>query len=239
MANDWFRFKQFTINQSGSAMKVGTDGVLLGAWARIPEGCSEVLDIGTGTGLLSLMLAQKFTDSNLMAVEIDQDSVIQANENFQNSKWKDRISLREISFQDFSLQISQKYDLIISNPPYFKDSLQASDSSRSIARHQFSLSLEELFSGVKNILNSNGYFSLILPADQKMKCLSLAKEVRLFPQRILHVRPNPDKKFIRVLIEFSFSMKDPSEHELIIEKGKRHEYSDEYIELTRDFYLKF
>ena len=191
MANNWFKFKQFTINQSGSAMKVGTDGVLLGAWVSLPERGSEVLDVGTGTGLLSLMIAQKFLNAKLTAIDIDRSSCIQAKENFQGSKWKDRINIEEVSFQDFCLQSVQNYDLIIVNPPYFSNSLLAADSSRSLARHQKSLSLDELVIGVKKCLHPEGYFSIILPSNQKMKCLYCAKEVGLFPQRILNVRSNP------------------------------------------------
>jgi len=239
MANNWFKFKQFTINQSGSAMKVGTDGVLLGAWASLPERGSDVLDVGTGTGLLSLMIAQKYLNAKLTAIDIDRVSCIQAKENFQNSKWKDRISVEEVSFQDICLQSAQKYDLIIVNPPYFSNSLPAADSSRSLARHQKSLSLDELVIGVKKLLHSQGYFNLILPSDQKTKCLQLANETGLFPRRILNVRSNPGKEFIRVLIEFSFNENDLFENELTIEKDKRHEYSEDYIELTKEFYLKF
>ena len=239
MANNWFRFKQFTINQSDSAMKVGTDGVLLGAWTGLPEKGSEVLDIGTGTGLLSLMIAQKHLNAKITAIEIDKASCRQAKENFKDSTWEDRLSVEEISFQDFGLRSSQKFDLIIVNPPYFSNSLPASDPSCSLARHQQNLSLEELILGVKKLLHPDGYLSLILPSDQKTKCLVLAKEMGLLPFRILNVRPNPGKEFIRVLIEFSFNMKNFIENELVIEKNKRHEYSNDYIQLTKDFYLKF
>ena len=239
MANDWFRFKQFTINQSASAMKVGTDAVLLGAWANFPDRGSYALDVGTGTGLLALMIAQRYSDVEISAVEIDKSSCEQARENFSNSEWGNRISLHEDSFQDFHIQVNNKFDLIITNPPYFSNSLKNPDKSKSLARHQDKLTLEELFLGVAGLLEKRGLFSLILPSDQKDKCLNIAVESGLFPQRILNVRPKPENDFIRTLMEFSFAKNKISEDELIIEMNKRHLYSEEYKALTKDFYLKF
>ncbi len=220
-------------------MKVGTDGVLLGAWAKFPNRGSYVLDVGTGTGLIALMIAQRYPDVKISAIEIDNSSCEQARENFINSEWSDRISIHENSFQDFHIQTKNKFDLIISNPPYFSNSLKNPDEAKSYARHQEKLTLEELFIGVSGTLNKRGMFSMILPYDQKSKCQKLATDSGLFPQRILNVRPKPGHDFIRVLMEFSFTQNKNFEDELIIEMNKRHSYSEEYKVLTKDFYLKF
>lgn len=239
MANDWFKFKKFTIKQSGAAMKVGTDGVLLGAWAKISENAISVLDIGAGTGLLSLMIAQRFSLLNIKAIEIDQDATRQCFENFQNSEWTDRLEVECIDFQNFVSKSLEKYDMIISNPPYFIDSLEANTHSRTRARHQHSLSLNELFVGVANLLNPNGLFNIIIPFDQCEKALKIAETMGLFPSRMLLVRPNPGKAFKRILMEFSRIKQVVKTEEMIIEMDKRHEYSSDYKNLTRDFYLAF
>lgn len=220
-------------------MKVGTDGVLLGAWANLPEKGSSVLDVGAGTGLLSLMLTQRFPNAQICAVEIENSSCKQAKENFTNSSWGNRMVLHEISYQDFIFKSKNKFDLVISNPPYFKESLKIQNGARSLARHQDTLSLEELISGVCKLLNPGGLFSLILPFDQKNKCLKLAEEAGLFPQRILNISPKTGYSYIRTLLEFSFNKKEYQEDELSIELNGRHEYSEEYKKLTKDFYLKF
>jgi len=185
------------------------------------------------------MVAQRYPDAKISAVEIDKSSIDQAIENFNNSEWGERISTYEISFQEFNIQTKNKFDLIISNPPYFSNSLKNPDEVKAFARHQEKLTLEELFMGVSRLLNKEGLFSLIIPYDQKSKCLKFAGDSGLFPKRILNVRPTPVNDFIRTLMEFSYTQDGYSENELIIEMNKRHCYSDEYKALTSDFYLKF
>jgi len=216
-------------------MKVGTDGVLLGAWAPV-AGCKRILDVGTGTGLIALMLAQR-TESLIDAIEIDPDAARQAAENIAASPWTKRIAVLNTSFQDFCSQTSIKYDLIACNPPFFSNSLEAKTRSRTIARHSATLSLDELISGSKRILSATGRICVIIPADNEAGMTSLAKENDLFLSKIMRIRANPEKDFKRILMEFSFSQHNLHESEMIIENGLRHQYSEEYLQLTRDYYL--
>lgn len=240
MANDWFQFKQFKINQSGSAMKVGTDGVLIGSWGELEMEGSKVLDVGTGTGLISLMIAQRFNRAKIKAIDMDQNAIAQARENFLNSPWNDRIYPELISIQDFAKKNKENFHLIISNPPYFRDSFKPPASARRTARHQDSLPAEELFTVAAKMLDPLvGLFSLIIPSDQKTSILKLADNKEFFPKRILNVIPKPGKEAKRCLLEFSLKMQNVSEDEIIIELLGRHEYSAEYMKLTKDFYLGF
>jgi tRNA1Val (adenine37-N6)-methyltransferase len=237
MPNNYFKFKQFTICQGNAAMKVGTDGVLLGAWADVAA-ADRILDIGTGTGLVALMLAQR-SNAIIDAVEIDASAVMQARENIKNSPWADRISIVHKSFQEFQIHNKNNYDLIVCNPPYFTSSVKAHNALRSLARHDDRLSRYELIEGVLNLLSKNGKFSLIVPFIGSDVLIELASEYQLYPQKILKIRPVPGKKIVRIIFEFGKSLCQPREAEMIIETGERHQYSIEYIELTRDFYLKF
>jgi tRNA1Val (adenine37-N6)-methyltransferase len=235
MSNNWFTFKHFTIRQDKTAMKVGTDGVLLGAWANVSD-CRKILDIGTGTGLIALMLAQR-CDAKVDAIEIVPDAASQATENVIQSPWMGRINVIEDSFQNFSATAAVKYDLIVCNPPFFSDSLKAKTNSRSLARHDDQLNPNDLLAPVADLLNPMGHFCLILPAEKEAGIIVLATERGLFPSEILRVRPIPGKDFKRVLIDFSFSEKEPKQSEMMIETGLRHQYSKEYLDLTRDYYL--
>ncbi len=238
MSNTWFRFKQFTINQKEVGMKVGTDGVLLGAWTTVPI-AGRILDIGAGTGLLALMLAQRSTGSLIDAIEIDGGSCNQALENIENSSWKERIKLFHTSLQDFSLNNRRKYDLIITNPPYFSDDSSASSESRSLARQDFSLPKRILINNVIRLLAPGGVFSCILPYEGNFRFTDIAAEYGMHPRRILNVKPTPEKKIVRVLFEFEQKGNSLTEETIIIESNGRHNYSDEYKELTKDFYLNF
>ncbi len=238
MANTYFQFKQFKINQEGSAMKVGTDGVLLGAWADI-NGANSFLDIGTGTGLIAIMLAQRTTDlSNIDAVEIDNSSYQQAVNNFEDCPWSDRIEAHHASFQDFASQKTKKYDLIVSNPPYFINSLKAKDESRTQARHTDGLPFEDLIEGTKNLLNPDGKFSVILPVAEGDYFIRLARIAGFSLSKRVEVLPNPGKPAKRLLIELTLANSDTLEIQLCVENGQRHVYSPEYIELCKDYYLK-
>ncbi len=218
-------------------MKVGTDAVILGAWTSISH-AERALDIGTGTGLLALMLAQRNLKVTIDAIEIEKNSAQQAASNFSLSKFSSRLKSHDISFSEFlGIQHSQPYDLIICNPPYFSASLRAPVKERSLARHDDSLSLEELFKGVASLLHSNGRFSLILPAGAYDRSKRIAEKYALYPARILHVKPIPDKEPIRICMEYSFEPGTTEEKTLLIEEGGRHIYSKDYIKLTNDFYL--
>jgi tRNA1Val (adenine37-N6)-methyltransferase len=237
MANTWFRFKQFTVRQDRAAFGVGTDSVLLGAWADV-SGAGYVLDIGTGTGLLALMMAQR-SEASICAIEIDNSSFEQALENVSNSPWEKRIEVIHSSLQDFNPP--QKFDLVISNPPWFRDSLHSPEKGKTISRHDALLSLEELATAIPGLLDQNGRFCLVLPLEESVLFERLGSEVGLKPVRILGVRPIPGHPVKRRLMEFSTTPRetDAFYSEVIIEKGGRHDYTEEYRELTKDFYLAF
>lgn len=233
MPNPYFQFKQFTVWHDKCAMKVGTDGVLLGAWTNISN-ANSVLDIGTGTGLVALMIAQRCA-SEILALEIDENAVSQAIENKERSPWKERISVQHSDFKTFSCD--KRFDLIVSNPPYFSDSLLSPDAKRSTARHTNGLSYYELVEGVSSLLSPKGEFSLIIPADTIDKIKEIAAVYNLYPIRQTNVLSKPDSMPKRTLVTFSFSNFICTEtNELVIELS-RHQYSKEYISLTKDYYL--
>ena len=237
MANQYFKFKKFTINQNNCAMKVGTDGVIIGAWADC-EGSTKILDIGTGTGLISLMLAQR-SNAYIDAIEIDKNSFFQAKENILNSDWDNRINIFNISFQNFNKNKSNIYDLIVSNPPYFINSLKANTPERTNARHNNLLTHNELLDGVNRLLTKKGVFCLILPYEQTQGFIKLANKYGLYRNKILKVKPTANKEPKRSLIELRKENLKNEETFLIIEKDKRHDYTKEYKELTKDYYLAF
>ena len=237
MRGKGFTFKQFHIDHSRCAMKVGTDGTLLGAWATLPTDGS-ILDIGTGTGLIAIMAAQRSFGSKITAIDIDEDCVSQARENVSASPWPDHIEVIHSALQDFSP--AQKFDCIISNPPYFIDSQLSPDAARSTARHTATLPFEELVSGVKRLLANDGHFSLILPPPEMERFRSAARG-ELFAVRECQVWSTPTSGVRRIMAELKTSppAELPITEKIIIEENGRHQYSDEYRLLTRDFYLKF
>ena len=235
MSNNFFRFKQFTVYQDHCAMKVGTDGVLLGAWWELSV-CSNVLDIGTGTGLIALMIAQRNAKASIDAIDIDEGCILQAKQNIIQSPFAHRVCVQQYSFRDFVQQIDKKYDLIISNPPYFQNALKPPSLSRSYARHTDTLSFYEIISERVSLLTENGRIALILPHEFKKSILAHAATVNLFAHRITNVFPLFHKPAKRLLIEFGRQEVACVEDNLIIERG-RHQYTDEFKALTVDFYL--
>jgi len=229
-----FRFKQFLIRQNNTAMKVGTDGVLLGAWANIDSDQKEILDIGAGTGLIALMMAQR-TNAKISAIEIEKNAYLQAKQNFENSKWVERLEIIHSSLQEF--EPLNKFDLIVSNPPFFTNSLKTLDASRNTARHTDSLSFRELLIFTSINLDQNGKATFIIPYDSEIEFLDIAKKYCLFPSRICRVQGNENSVIKRSLIELNFNNKVVVETILIIEKS-RHIYTQDYINLTKDFYIK-
>jgi tRNA1Val (adenine37-N6)-methyltransferase len=242
MHNSFFRFKQFVVHQDRSAMKVGTDGVLLGAWTE-PGAAKRILDVGCGTGLLSLMLAQR-SMAIITGIDIDADSVQQAMENGMQSPWKERLHFQHASFQKF-YEENQKncpddtFDLIISNPPFHPEDIKPADNSRRLARHSDELKPEEILELGKSLLSPVGLIAMIIPDKIAPEFLIFANHLSLYPVRILNVRPTPSKAIHRVLVEFSRIQSRFESGELIIEINGRHEYSREYRDLTRAFYLNF
>ncbi len=235
MPNTWFKFKEFTIQQGKTAMKVGTDGVLLGAWADFSS-ADKILDIGSGTGLISLMAAQR-TNAEIYAIEFEENAFKQTVENIEISKYNKRIKAYNVSLQLYSEETTIKFDHIVCNPPFFSNSLKPDNKARNIARHDNTLPFSDLISGVKRIIHKEGKFSLILPVEKKIEFISLAEKLDLYCNRLTMVKPNFNKAIKRVLFEFSLRKTETKESELIIETDKRHSYTREYIELTRDFYL--
>lgn len=237
MRGKGFTFKQFHIDHSRCAMKVGTDGTLLGAWATLPAN-GRILDIGTGTGLIAIMAAQRTSKAKITAIDIDEDCVLQAQENIAASPWPDRIEVIHSALQEFDA--SEKFDVIISNPPYFIDSQLSPDTARSTARHTTTLPFNELVTGVRRLLADGGHFSLILPPTEMERFRSAARGV-MFVVRECHVWSTPTSGVRRIMAEFQ--AEPPTEltvvEKIVIEEKGRHEYSEEYRTLTRDFYLKF
>lgn len=230
-----FKFKQFTVHQQRSAMKVGTDGVLIGAWASVRPADRAVLDIGTGTGLIALMLAQRNPKAEVVAVEIDTESAAQACENVAESPWSDRIKVERCAVQEFTS--TMKFDLIVSNPPYFVDSLKCPDESRNTARHTDTLSFAELMHTAERLLASDGRLAVIVPAEAALSVIAAGK---LHLVRRCDVRTKPNGAPKRVMLEFSPRFEGvATREELTIGDGSNGGYSPEYIALTRDFYLKF
>ncbi len=237
MSNQTFAFKQFKIVQDKCAMKVGTDAVLLGSWVNASN-AKTILDIGTGTGIIALMLAQK-SSARIDAIDIDLNAFIQATENVNDCKWKDRIEIHHISLQQFAKESDHKYDLIVSNPPYFIDSSKASEESRTNARHTDQLPFKDLLDGVLKLLNPNGKFYVILPTKESELFREDAEKHKLFLTKVTRVITRTDKPEKRLLMRFEFIQRAFSEDSITIEKDERHSYTDEYKELTKDYYLAF
>ena len=236
MANSYFHFKQFTINQDKCVFKVGTDGVLLGACADI-RGAGKILDIGTGTGLIALMLAQR-SEAEITAIEPDHDSFEQACDNVRQSKWHERIKVVNTGLQNYDPG-AVRFDLIVTNPPWFTDSLKNPDQGKAAARHNVTLDNTELLTGVSLLLAEDGRFQVIMPYVEGNIFISEAREYGLFCNNILKIKPLPTSGVRRLILAFSRSRLKPAERFLTIEHGKEHEFTREYINLMKDFYLKF
>ncbi|WP_411029801.1 tRNA1(Val) (adenine(37)-N6)-methyltransferase [Spongiimicrobium sp. 3-5] len=232
-----FKFKQFSIHQDRCAMKIGTDGVLLGAWTLLRNTPSTILDIGAGTGLISLMLAQRSDAEVIDAIEIDGDAYEQCVENFEASPWADRLFCYHAGLDEFTEEIDDKYDLIISNPPFYSEEVSSRNRARDLARQNLSLPFETLLQSSSYLLNANGVLSIIVPYNQEVNFVQLAATFNLYPTRITHVKGTSISPVKRSLIEFAFKKTEVSRNELTIEL-ERHRYSDAYIELTKEFYLK-
>lgn len=239
MANDYFSFKQFTIHQDRCAMKVGTDGVLLGVLAPTIDS-GRILDIGTGTGLVGIMLSQRCPQAMVTGVELDANAAKQAEENATSTGWN--IKIINKSIQDFSFQCEEKFDLIVSNPPYFINSLKAPEKNRNTARHTDELSYEELIESAEKLLSEEGKFSVIIPYSEEENFIDIANKRNLIAESSVRIIPKVGKEPKRSVITFCRCKNkincNINVTELVIEKEERHCYSDEFKKLTADFYLK-
>ncbi|MBK0402110.1 methyltransferase [Adhaeribacter sp. BT258] len=236
MANAYFQFKQFRINQDRTAMKVCTDSCVLGAWAEVKD-AKQILDIGTGTGLLSLMVAQR-SHAQITAVEIDAAAAAQAEENFAESPWKNRIVLAQKSLQQFGQENQQQFDVIICNPPFFQASLKSPDTARTIAKHTQELPFEDLVHFVKQFLTPEGIFYLLLPPAEAEVFRNLAFKEKLFPARELQLFTQPDGKHLRTIYAYSFWEKPTQKQSLII-RNPDQAYTADFATLLKDYYLIF
>ncbi len=237
MSESVFHFKYFTIQQDKCAMKVGTDGVLLGAWVQI-KNANSILDIGTGTGLIALMLAQK-SHAHIDAIDIDQDAFIQATENVKSSPWAERVRVIHSAIQEFRPGL--KYDLIVSNPPYFIDSFAPTDEARNRARQaSASLLYLDLLQGIIRLLHPSGRFCVILPAREGQLFRDIAEQNGLFCNTITYVKTKPAKPEKRVMMEFSRSEEELKITELVIhEEEDGRTFTEQYKTLTKDYYPAF
>lgn len=229
-----FQFKQFSISQEKSAMKVGTDGVLLGAWTPV-EKANNILDIGTGTGLIALMLAQRNPLANIHAVEIEANAFEEAKDNFKNAPWANRLTVFNSSLQSFKTNV--KYDLIVSNPPYFTDTFKNADTEKALARHVDNLPFQDLLFYTTSLLNEHGTCAFIIPFSEEENFINLAKDYNLYVCKITRVKGRLELPFKRSLLCFMKKGSTCVETELVIEVD-RHVYTSEYIKLTQPFYLK-
>lgn len=230
-----FRFKKFTVAHARSTMKVGTDAVLLGAWVHVGN-AQQMLDIGTGSGTIALMVAQRSVDTaNIDAVEIEETDALQAEENFTSSPWRSRIHLHHVAIQQF--RPYKYYDVIISNPPYFNNSQKPPDTKRHQARHTITLPYDELIAATLRLLNTDGSFNVILPFTEGLHFIDMAKQQGLFCSRQFSFRTKAQKPIERWLLEFRKTEITLETGEIVLYKDNE-KWSDEYVNLTSDFYLK-
>ena len=218
-------------------MKIGTDGVLLGAWTSLEHQPMSILDIGAGTGVVALMLAQRSNAETIDGIEIDEDAYEQCVENFEGSNWADRLFCYHASLEEFVAEIDDKYDLIVSNPPFYSEIVPSGNESRDTARQNQSLPFEVLLNGVVQLLAENGTFSTIIPFKEEESFLKLASSINLCPKRIMRIKGNPTSEIKRSLLDLQIG-KPAVEIENLTIESERHQYTHEYIDLTKEYYLK-
>ncbi|WP_395064336.1 tRNA1(Val) (adenine(37)-N6)-methyltransferase [Flavobacterium sp.] len=219
-------------------MKIGTDGVLLGAWCPVDNNPYSILDIGAGTGILSLMLAQRSNAEQIDSLEIDEDAYEQCVENFENSPWSDRLFCFHAGLDEFIEEPEDEYDIIISNPPFYSEDYKSDNSKRDLARFQDALPFEDLVEAADLLLSENGIFAVIIPFKEEERFIDLCAEVELFPVKVTRVKGSHTTPIVRSLLAFKrYELSVLTADELVIEIN-RHEYTDDYINLTKEFYLK-
>lgn len=242
-----FQFKQFSLEQDRCAMKIGTDGVLLGAWAPLSHQPFSILDIGTGTGIIALMLAQRSNAEQIDALEIEENAYEQATDNFEASPWNERLFCFHAGLDEFmeepeddpsDNELAQQYDLIVSNPPFYAEDYKTNDNQRDLARFQDALPFEDLIEAADLLLSENGILAVIIPFKEEARFLALAHEFELYPTHITRVKGTPTTETKRSLLALSRNKIDNSTIDELVIEIDRHEYTPEYIALTKDFYIK-
>jgi tRNA1Val (adenine37-N6)-methyltransferase len=241
-----FVFKQFKIHQDRCAMKVGTDGVLLGAWADVQD-VQSILDIGTGTGVIAIMLAQKTQNASgntegatIHAVEIDDLAVNQARDNMAGSPFAQRLTVFHDSIQDFAKKQTEKYDLVVSNPPFFTGGTLSSNGDKTNVRHTVKLPHGDLMNATRELMHKNGRFCVILPLIEGLRFIEISRTYGFYLTRRTDVRPKQDKGIERLLLQFELSNRTFSHDELIIQNSRdERDYTEGYRDLTKDFYTIF
>lgn len=235
MSDTTFRFRQFTVHQDKCAMKVGTDAVLLGSWIN-PGNAELILDVGSGTGLIALMIAQK-SIAEIDAIDIDENAYLQTKENFRISPWFFRLHPIHRSFQQYASESDKKYDLIVSNPPFFQHASKPNEESRMNARHNDLLTFDEIIDGVRKLLNPNGEFVLILPTKEGMDFMDKAQRKGLFCNHLVKIKTRSGKQEKRLIMKFGYRFSLLSEEEIVIQEEDG-TFTKEYIELTSDYYIQ-
>jgi tRNA1Val (adenine37-N6)-methyltransferase len=236
MPNNYFTFRQFTIQQGRSVFKVGTDGVLLGAGAELSDD-RRILDVGTGTGLIAIMTAQR-CEAEIVAIEPEENSYMEACSNVKACKWNNRIIVRNSGFREYFTSHAEQFDIIITNPPYFRDSLKNPDADKSATRHTVSLSSNDILEGAGKLLTSEGSLQIILPYAEGTIFIAEASQYGLYCNMIIKIKAVPTGEIRRLIMKFERTKKPLKEKFLTIETGTRHSYTEEYKEITKDFYLK-
>jgi len=231
-----FQFKQFAVEQDQCAMKVGTDGVLLGAWVEL-NGAKKILDIGTGTGLIAIMAAQRNPEAEVHGVEIDHVACEQAATNMAASPFAERLKSIEQPIQDYAKLTRESYDLIVSNPPFFSGGTFSANQNKNDVRHTVKLPNGDLLQAARKLLTKDGKFAVILPYIEGLRFQELAARYHLYCTKITEVFPTKSKPVERLLLQFEQEPKPLKKDSLIIQAGGRNEFTAEYIELTQDFYL--
>lgn len=233
-----FKFKQFAVNQDRCAMKIGTDAVLLGAWCPIENNPKSILDIGAGTGILALMLAQRTNADQIDALEIDEEAYEQCVENFEGSPWADKLFCYHAGLDEFVDDPEDEYDLIISNPPFYSEDFKTENEQRDLARFQDAMPFEDLIEAADLLLSEDGLFAVVIPYKEEDRFIELCAEYELYPVKATRVKGSHKTPIVRSLLAFKrFELSVLTAEELVVEIN-RHEYTDDYINLTQDFYLK-
>jgi len=219
-------------------MKVGTDGVLLGAWCPVDHKPYSALDLGTGTGVIALMIAQRSAAEQIDAIEIEEEAYEQAVDNFENSPWSDRLFCFHAGLDEFMEEPEDEYDLIVSNPPFYREDFKTANEQRDLARFQDAMPFEDLIEAADLLLSENGVFAVIIPFKEEERFIDLCATFELYPVRVTRVKGMPETPIIRSLLAFKrYELSTLTADVLVIETA-RHQYTDEYIALTQDFYLK-